>query len=213
MLEVCEIFRSLSGEACWQGYVCTFIRFSGCDVDCDWCDTAYARQEKGKQCSVEELLSICHANRTERVILTGGEPLLQEELPRLCQLLIQNNFQVQLETSGTRLLNEVPKEVQKVIDIKPPSARAKRGFHWGNLDLLEAQDEVKILLADREDYDWALRIMQKTGLDKNPRVLLSPVAGRLNPAELAEWMLQDNLCCKMQLQLHRIIWPDVERGK
>ncbi|MCE5271832.1 7-carboxy-7-deazaguanine synthase QueE [bacterium] len=213
MLEVCEIFRSISGEADWQGYVCTFIRFSGCDVDCAWCDTVYAREEKGKPCSVEELVSICHANRSERVILTGGEPLLQAELPQLCLELLKNEFRVQLETSGTRLVNEVPKEVQKVIDIKPPSARAKRGFHWGNLDLLEPQDEIKIVLAERADYDWALRIMQKTGLERNPRVLLSPVAGSLEPAVLAEWMIQDNLICKLQVQLHRIIWPEVERGK
>lgn len=213
MLSVCEIFSSISGEAAWQGYVCTFVRFSGCDVECEWCDSLYARQEKGKDCSIEDILAICRAQEIKRIILTGGEPLMQEELPELCRELLKEKYKVQLETSGTRLVDKVPAGVLKVIDIKPPSARARKGFHWGNLDLLGDGDEIKIVLAGREDYEWAVRIMKKTGLDKKDMVLFSPVAGKLATAELAEWMIQDRLLCRMQVQLHKIIWPEAERGK
>jgi 7-carboxy-7-deazaguanine synthase len=213
MLSVCEIFSSISGESAWQGYVCTFIRFSGCDVECEWCDTLYARQEPGKDCSIEDILAICRSKEIKRIILTGGEPLMQDELPDLCRELLKEKFKVQIETSGTRLVDRIPAGVLKVIDIKPPSARAKKGFHWGNLDLLGEEDEIKIVLAGREDYEWAVRIMRKTGLDQQDNVLFSPVPGKFTPAELAEWMIQDNLACRMQIQLHKIIWPEAERGK
>ena len=191
----------------------TFIRFAGCDVDCSWCDTAYARQEKGIPVSVEELLSICRANRVRRVVLTGGEPLLQEELPQLCKKLLDEGFDVQVETSGTRLVDKLDPRVMKVVDIKPPSARAKKGFHWGNLALLTKRDEIKFVLADREDYEWALSLMRKCKLESLCKVLFSPVEGHLEAAQLAEWMIEDGLSCRLQVQLHKILWPEIRRGR
>lgn len=213
MLKVCETFRSISGESSWQGLPATFIRFQGCDVDCEWCDTKYARETAATDCTIGDLVSICGANRIGRVILTGGEPLLQEELPVLCMKLLQEGFHVQVETSGTRLVNVLPEHVMKVIDIKPPSAKAKKGFHWGNLDCLGERDEIKFVLADRDDYEWAVRIIRKTGLEKRGNLLFSPVTERLAPSELAAWIVEDCLECRLQLQIHKLIWPSVERGK
>jgi len=212
-MQVCETFCSISGESSWQGLTATFVRFAGCDVDCSWCDTPYARSEKGTEASVEDILSICRAQGVPRVVLTGGEPLMQEELPELCRRLCDEGYQVQVETSGTRLVDVLDKRVLKVVDIKPPSAFAKRGFHWGNLDVLGPEDELKFVLASREDYEWALKIIDKCVLQGKHKITFSPVTDRLEPARLAEWMLEDKLPHRLQLQLHKIIWPDETRGR
>ncbi len=213
VFQVCETFVSLSGESNWQGLVTTFIRFAGCDVDCDWCDTLYARSEPPTEVDLDQLVAICRANGVPRVILTGGEPLLQRGLPGLCAVLLEEGFQVQVETSGTRLIGGLDKRVMKVVDIKPPGARAKKGFHWGNLDLLSGDDQVKFVLASREDYEWALTIIAKVKLEKICPIVFSHVLGRLDPAELAGWMVEDRLEARMQLQLHKQIWPNESKGR
>ncbi len=211
--DVCETFVSLSGESGWQGLVTTFIRFAGCDVDCDWCDTAYARSEQPTKVELGELVSICRANAAPRVILTGGEPLLQKQLPQLCSALLGEDFKVQVETSGTILVDKLDKRVIKVVDIKPPGAKAKKGFHWGNLDLLTGNDQVKFVLADREDYKWALSIIAKVKLEKICPIIFSPVGDRLDNSELAGWMIEDRPSARLQLQLHKQIWPNEPRGR
>ena len=213
MFKVCETFVSISGESGWQGLVATFIRFTGCDVDCSWCDTEYARREEGTEVSQAELMSICRTNQVRRVVLTGGEPLLQKELPALCKGLLDEGFDMQVETSGTRLVDKLDKRVMKVLDIKPPSAQAQKGFHWGNIDLLGKRDEVKFVLADRKDYDRALSVMRKCKLESRCKVFFSVVEGRLEPAQLAEWMIRDGLSVRLQLQLHKILWPEATRGR
>ena len=214
MMRVSETFCSIAGESSWQGLTATFVRFAGCDVDCSWCDTDYARKsEDGTEVTVEDILSICRAKGLKRVVLTGGEPLIQEELPELCRKLCDEEYQVQVETSGTRLVDALDKRVLKIVDIKPPSAEAKRGFHWGNLDLLGPEDEIKFVVADRKDYEWALRILDKCKLEGRHKIIFSPVNGKLEPAQLAGWMVEDKLSHRMQLQLHRIIWPDETRGR
>jgi 7-carboxy-7-deazaguanine synthase len=213
VFQVCESFVSLSGESHWQGLVTTFIRFAGCDVDCDWCDTTYARSEQPTDVELDQLVSICRANGVPRVILTGGEPLLQDGLVELCSALLEEGYEVQVETSGTRLIGKLDKRVMKVMDIKPPGARAKRGFHWGNLDLLSKEDQVKFVLASREDYEWALSIIAKVKLEKICTIIFSPVVGLLDPSELAGWMVEDRPVARMQLQLHRQIWPNEDRGR
>jgi 7-carboxy-7-deazaguanine synthase len=212
-MRVCETFCSIAGESSWQGLAATFVRFSGCDVDCSWCDTSYARSEEGTEVTVEEVLSICRANNLSHVVLTGGEPLLQVELPELCKRLCDEGFQVQVETGGTRLVDKLDKRVLKVMDIKPPSAKAKKGFHWGNLDLLGPQDELKFVVADRRDYQWAMGIIEKCSLNGKHKIIFSPVSARLEPEKLAEWMIADKLTHRLQLQLHKIIWPGEERGR
>ena len=214
MMRVCETFCSISGESSWQGLAATFVRFAGCDVDCSWCDTDYSRRgDEGTKVTVEDILSICRVNGVPRVVLTGGEPLMQEELPELCRRLCDEGYQVQVETSGTRLVDVLDKRVLKIVDIKPPSAFAKRGFHWGNLDVLAPEDELKFVMASREDYEWALRIIDKCVLLGKHKITFSPVTGRLEPAKLAEWMLEDKLPHRLRLQLHKIIWPDETRGR
>ncbi|MBW7997009.1 MAG: radical SAM protein [Candidatus Glassbacteria bacterium] len=213
MLQICETFVSLSGESSWQGLVTTFIRFAGCDVDCEWCDTEYARTGESTPVELEQVVSICRANGAGRVILTGGEPMLQEELPQLCRALLEEGFAVQVETSGTRLMDRLDQRVKKVVDIKPPGAKAKKKFHWGNLDLLQQHDEIKFVLTGREDYDWSLSIIAKVKLDRMCGIIFSPVAGRLDPAELAGWMVEDRPPARLQLQLHKQIWPDEPRGR
>ncbi|MFH1071045.1 MAG: 7-carboxy-7-deazaguanine synthase QueE [Candidatus Glassbacteria bacterium] len=210
---VCETFVSIAGESGWQGLVSTFIRFSGCDVDCQWCDTAYARAEEGTPVSLEELMSICRTYGVRRVVLTGGEPLLQEALPDFCRALLEEGFDVQVETSGTRLADKLDSRVMKVMDIKPPSAKAEKGFHWGNLDLLSKRDEVKFLVADRNDYEWAQSIMRKCKLESRCRVLFSAVDGSLEPSLLADWMVKDGLTARLQIQLHKVLWPGETRGR
>ncbi|MBN2288331.1 MAG: radical SAM protein [Candidatus Glassbacteria bacterium] len=212
-MKVCETFCSIAGESSWQGLTATFVRFAGCDVACSWCDTEYARSEEGTEVGVEDILSICRAQGGPRVVLTGGEPLLQQDLPELCLRLCDEGYLVQVETSGTRLVDQLDKRVLKVVDIKPPSAEAARGFHWGNLDLLGPEDEIKFLVADRRDYDWALKIIDKCSLQGKHKILFSPVAGRLKPSELAEWMIRDRLPYRLQLQLHKVIWPGESRGR
>jgi len=210
---VCETFVSIAGESGWQGLVSTFIRFSGCDVDCQWCDTAYARAEEGTPVSLEELMSICRTYGVRRVVLTGGEPLLQEALPDFCRALLEEGFDVQVETSGTRLADKLDSRVMKVMDIKPPSAKAEKGFHWGNLDLLSKRDEIKFLVADRNDYEWAQSIMRKCKLESRCRVLFSAVNGSLEPSLLADWMVKDGLTARLQIQLHKVLWPGETRGR
>lgn len=213
MFDVCETFVSLSGESRWQGLLTTFIRFAGCDVDCEWCDTEYARRGESTPVELEQLLSICRTSAVPRVALTGGEPLLQPELPQLCSALLVDGYDVQLETSGTRLIGDIDPRVMKVVDIKPPGARAQRGFHWGNLDLVDSKDQIKFVLASREDYDWSLGIIAKVGLEKICDVIFSPVAGRLDPSELADWMIADRVNTRLQLQLHKQLWPTAEKGR
>ena len=145
MLEICETFVSLSGEASWQGLVSTFVRFAGCDVDCQWCDTGYAKNGESTPVELEQVVSICRANGVPRVILTGGEPLMQDELPALCSALLDEGFEVQVETSGTRLVDKLDKRVSKIVDIKPPGAGAKKGFHWRHFIIWRRWDKVKTI--------------------------------------------------------------------
>ena len=211
---VCETFISLSGESSWQGLVTTFIRFAGCDVECDWCDTRYAAKEMdATSVELEQLVSICRANAVPRVILTGGEPLLQQDLPALCEALLDEGLQVQVETSGTRLVDKLDKRVVKVVDIKPPSAKAKKGFHWGNIDLLQNTDQVKFVLASREDFEWAMKIIRKVNLEIICPIIFSPVESRLEFSELAKWMVENRSAARMQIQLHKQIWPNEPRGR
>ncbi|MEA2063138.1 MAG: radical SAM protein, partial [Gemmatimonadota bacterium] len=176
-MRVCETFISICGESSWQGLVATFVRFSGCDVKCSWCDTTYAWDEsEGTEVTVGDLLSICRTNNVKQVVLTGGEPLMQKELPELCKGLCDEGFRVQVETSGTRLVGVLDSRVLKVVDVKPPGAGSKKGFHWGNLDLLGPEDELKFVISSRKDYVWSLGVIKKCSLEGKHRILFSPVA-------------------------------------
>jgi len=212
-LEICEIFYSIQGESTWAGCPMIFIRLSGCNLDCSWCDTRYAF-EKGTFFTIEEILNIISQYRCKRVEITGGEPLLQEPVLMLMKMLLEKGYTVLLETNGACSIKDVPPGVVKVMDIKCPSSGMEKQMLWENIDYLNPfLDEVKFVIADRNDYEYAVEKLHEFQLDKKCRaVLFSPVAGRISLQEFAHWILQDGLPVRLQVQLHRIIWGENTRG-
>jgi 7-carboxy-7-deazaguanine synthase len=212
MLTVNEIFYSVQGESTRAGSLCVFVRLTACDLRCSWCDTPYAFDE-GRKMSVEEVLRAAEAYECGLVEITGGEPLLQEDVYELMERLLAHNRTVLLETGGHRPIDRVPREVVKIVDIKCPGSGEEDKNNWRNLALLAPHDEVKFVVRDRADYDYARKIIEEYRLDQcAAAVLLSPVHGVLHPKCLSEWMLQDRLKARLQLQLHKYIWSPETRG-
>jgi 7-carboxy-7-deazaguanine synthase len=210
-LQVKEIFRTLQGEGRFAGYPCTLVRLAGCNLRCAWCDTTSA-YTGGRAYRLPRLLEKISALREELVLVTGGEPLHQTETPALLQALLDRGHRVILETNGAIDLRAVPERVVKVVDLKGPSSGEMRRNRWSNLDLLRPGDELKFVLADEKDYRWAREQIKKRRLDRLAPVNLSPVFGRLDPARLAAWMLRDRLPARLNLQLHKTIWPEGKEG-
>ncbi len=214
-----EIYPAISGESRHSGWPCTLVRLTGCHVRCSWCDSAHSFQG-GRVLTVAEVLDEVAANGHRLVLVTGGEPLLQPAVADLLRALLDQGRPVMLETSGTRLppnalpLQEVPAGVCRVVDVKPPaSGIPEDAMDWEGIAALGPVDEIKLVLAGREDYEWA-RDLVRTGrrLPAGVRVSFSPAQGLLEPRDLAGWILADKLPVCFQIQLHKVIWPDVERG-
>ena len=205
MLTVNEIFKSIQGESSFTGLPCLFIRLTGCNLRCTWCDTEYAFYE-GKPKSVKDIMDAIDPLGVPLVEITGGEPLLQDEVYDLMNALLAKNYQVLVETGGGVSVEKVPEQVIKILDVKCPGSGEVSKNLWGNLDHLNPHDEVKFVLADRADYDWSRGILDRTNIHKKVQVLFSPVYDRLNLKELAAWVLEDNLPVRVQTQLHKIIW-------
>ena len=210
-LLVKELFRTLQGEGRFAGYPCTLVRLSGCNLRCTWCDTAYA-YTGGRAYRLARLLEKISRLGADLVLVTGGEPLNQRETPALLQGLLDRGSRVVLETNGSIDLGAVPAGVVKVADLKGPSSGESRRNRWQNLKHLTREDEVKFVLADERDYRWAREQIRKRKLDRIARINLSPVFGRLDPARLAAWMLRDRLPARLNLQLHKLIWPEDQEG-
>ncbi|MBU1155329.1 MAG: radical SAM protein [Proteobacteria bacterium] len=210
-LKVCEIFLSLQGESSFVGMPCVFVRTSGCPLECTWCDTAYAKTE-GREMILEEILGQVAGLGVELVELTGGEPLAQDATPRMMEMFLQAGYSVLLETSGAVSLAPVPEEVYVIMDLKCPSSGMHERMHWPNLDMLRPHHEVKFVVADRADYDYAHRLMENHRLAERARVLFSCVHGAIAPREVAGWILEDRLPVRFQLPLHKELWPEVRRG-
>jgi 7-carboxy-7-deazaguanine synthase len=210
-LTVCEIFLSLQGEGRSTGLPCAFVRLAGCNLHCSWCDTAYA-WSGGTTMSVESVLARLEQFRCPRVEVTGGEPLLQPETLELLARLCNAGYQVLLETNGSLDVGPVDQRVTKIVDFKCPSSGQESKNRWANVESLRAGDEVKFVLADRADYDYAAAALARHKLIGRCAVTFSPVFGRLDPAVLAEWILTDGLDVRLGLQLHKILWPDGRRG-
>ncbi len=212
-LKVNEIYLSLQGESTWAGLPCVFVRLTGCSLRCSWCDTAYAFYE-GENQALETLLAKVAGFGVKLVEITGGEPLEQEGVYPLMEALLAQGYRVMLETSGALDLSRVPRDVVKIMDVKcPGSGEAPRNL-WDNLGkLVPGQDEVKFVVKDREDYDYAKAVMGKYALAGRFTLLLSAAYGDLKPADLAEWITSDRLPVRMQLQMHKYVWPDATRGK
>jgi len=212
MLTVNEIFHSIQGESTRAGDRCVFVRLTGCDLRCSWCDTPYAFHE-GRKMSVDEVLSAVEGYGCPLVEITGGEPLLQEEVYDLMDRLLAAGHTVMLETGGHRPIDRVPARVVKIVDIKCPGSGESAENHWGNLDRLAPHDEIKFVLADRGDYEFARDLVLRLDLtSRAAAILLSPVHGTLDPKTLSEWVIADRLPVRVQLQLHKLIWTPETRG-
>jgi 7-carboxy-7-deazaguanine synthase len=210
---VTEIFRSLQGESSRVGRPCVFVRFTGCDLRCRWCDTAYAFSG-GKKMSREEILAEVARWSTRYVTLTGGEPLLQKELPELARDLLDRGYEVAVETHGQRPWDGLPPEVVKVVDVKPPgSGEEASPEHLARLATLGPADELKFVVASEADFTWSAEVVRRYGLEGRCAALLfSPVFGSVEPRDLARWILDSGLEVRMQLQLHKLLWGPETRG-
>lgn len=207
-----EIFSSIQGESSYSGIPCLFIRTSGCNLRCSWCDTVYA-YEGGKYFSLEFLESQIKENSHPLVSLTGGEPLFQNDsIELLSRIAGIKGKTVILETNGSLSVKDVDKRVVKVVDVKCPSSGEEGSFLKDNVGFITKNDEIKFVIADREDYDWACRFIRENGVVNSFSILFSPLTDRLEPSSLARWILDDKLNVRLQLQLHRIIWPEKKRG-
>jgi len=206
-----EIFFSLQGEAARSGLPTVFIRLTGCPLRCTWCDTEYAFTG-GATTSVADILSEVARYPTRQVCVTGGEPLAQKSCLSLLTALCNAGYDVCLETSGALDITAVDPRVARIMDLKAPSSGETAKNLLSNIDSLRTTDEIKIVVASRNDYDWAKEMISAHQLNTRCDVVLSPVAGQLNPTDLAEWILADGLAVRFQIQLHKLLWSDA-RGK
>jgi len=204
-LRITEIFYSLQGETNRTGLPTVFVRLTGCPLRCKYCDTAYAFTG-GRSMSLDEVLGEVSKFSSRYITITGGEPLAQKNCLLLLRKLCDAGYQVSLETGGSMDISEVDQRVMRVIDIKTPGSGESERNRWDNLPLLIAHDEIKFVLCDESDYQWAKQIMQQYQLAAKCQVLFSPVHGVLNATQLAEWILRDHLAVRMQVQLHKLLW-------
>jgi len=212
VLTVNEIFHSIQGESTYAGRPCVFVRLTACDLRCSWCDTPYAFHE-GRKMSVDEVLAAVDRHGCPLVEITGGEPLLQEDVYPLMEQLLARGLTVMIETGGHRSISRVPADVLKIVDVKCPGSGEAHRNHWENLAAVGSRDEVKFVIKDREDYEYARDVVARYGLaGKAGAILFSPVHGVLDARVLSEWVLSDRLPVRLQLQLHKFIWSPETRG-
>ncbi|MBN2241438.1 MAG: radical SAM protein [Acidobacteria bacterium] len=212
-MKICEIFYSIQGESSFAGSPCAFIRLAGCDLRCSYCDTQYAFSG-GTEMPVAKILGEIEAFPTHLALVTGGEPMLQDSVHDLLRALLDKNYEVLLETAGHRPLGGVDPRVHKIMDLKCPSSGMERHNDYANIRYLTPGDELKFVVGDRKDFDWACGLIRqyKDAL-RVGRILVSPVHGQVPLENLAQWILSCGLPVFLGIQLHKIIWPDSDRGK
>ena len=206
-LRITEIFLSLQGESRTVGYPTVFIRLTGCPLRCGYCDTSYAFQG-GQWMGLDAILADVAAFETHHITVTGGEPLAQRSCAALLTQLCDAGYAVSLETSGALDVSAVDARVVKVMDLKTPGSGEDAKNHWDNLHHLSAQDQIKFVLCDRADYDWAKQKLEHYDLMSYCEILFSPCVGQLKPTTLADWIIEDKLQVRFQMQLHKILWGD-----
>ncbi|MFH2057611.1 MAG: radical SAM protein [Pseudomonadota bacterium] len=211
-LDICEIFYSLQGESTFAGLPCIFIRLSGCNLSCSWCDTTYAN-ETCISMTLEKIIEQVEKIDCSLVEVTGGEPLLQANTFVLISQLIEKKYKVLIETNGSKSIQALPEACIKIMDIKCPSSNESDSTLWENIHFLSKEDEIKFVVGSKEDYDYARSIIQ-TKLDRiqDKKIHISPVFGKINMEELAAWMLEDRLRARLSFQYHKIIWGPDKQG-
>ena len=210
-LKINEIYYSVQGESTHAGRPCIFIRLTYCNLRCSYCDTEYAFYD-GKDMEITDIMSEIKRWDCNLVEVTGGEPLFQDECIDLLNELVNSNYEVMLETGGSLSISDVPKKVVKIVDFKCPSSGMVKKNLWSIVDDLQAHDEVKFVIGNREDFDWAKDRITEYSLDKICTLLFSPTFGEIDPQQIVEWILAENLPVRMQLQMHKMIWSPAEKG-
>ena len=210
-MKLYEIYTSIQGETQYAGLPCTLVRFAACDLRCRYCDTEYAFTG-GQEVGVEAIVADVEARGVPLVLLTGGEPLLQRELPALCEALLARRFEVMIETGGHRDVSLLPSGVVVILDVKTPGSGEADKMCWANLERLGPRDAVKFVVTDENDYRWASELVREKRLDARCQVLLSPSFGQVEARDLVAWMLRDKLPARLNLQIHKYVWPPDQRG-
>lgn len=210
-IKINEIYYSVQGESTHMGRPCIFIRLTYCNLRCTYCDSEYAFYD-GKEMKISEILEEIEQWNCSLVEVTGGEPLFQKECTILLEKLISNSYEVMLETGGSLPINKVPKEVIKVVDFKCPSSGMQKKNLWSIVNDLQTHDEVKFVIGNRNDFEWSKDMIKKFSMNDRCTVLFSPVFNTIQPSTLVDWILKDNVPVRMQLQMHKHIWPNREKG-
>jgi 7-carboxy-7-deazaguanine synthase len=210
-MKITEIYKSIQGESTFAGQPCVFVRTTGCNLRCEWCDSAFAF-EGGRDIPVEDVLARVRAFECRLIEITGGEPLLQKESLELVRRLLDFEYRVLVETSGSLDIRPLDSRATLIMDLKCPGSGMSESNRWDNLDALKATDQVKFVIKDRTDYLWSKEISERYRLPERFAVLFSPVHGELDPRQLADWILEDSLQVQLQLQLHKYIWHPEARG-
>lgn len=210
-VRVTEVYASVQGESTHVGKPCVFVRLTGCPLRCVWCDSEFTFTG-GEVRDLDHVVAEAHAFGVRTVEVTGGEPLVQPTAIPLMQRLLDLGHEVLLETSGALSIAEVPREVRVILDLKAPDSGESHRNLWENLEWLQPHHEVKVVLASRRDYEWARDVVRERRLTERCVVLFSPVWGAVEPRDLVEWILEDGLDVRFQLQLHKVVWPPDARG-
>jgi 7-carboxy-7-deazaguanine synthase len=209
-VRVTEIFFSIQGEGSRAGRPCAFVRFTGCDLRCGYCDTAYAFHG-GEEMTRAQILAALAPHPTRFVLLTGGEPLLQKDLPALVHELIDAGYEVAIETHGQRPLDDLPPAAIRIVDVKTPGS-GEPATDLSYLDRLMPHDEVKFVVCSEDDFRWSERIVRERRLTERAEVLFSPAWGAVEAKDLARWLLESGLDVRLSLQIHKVVWGATARG-
>jgi len=213
MLRVNEIFYSIQGESTFAGFPCIFIRMTGCNLRCTYCDTTFAYEE-GDDIPLDSILTTVKKFHCSLIEVTGGEPLIQNETPDLISALIKNGYTVLLETNGSQDISTVDTRCTRIVDIKCPSSGMDNKNHWENLDYITLNDQLKFVIAHRQDYLYAKKVLDTAAIKRRKKLLInfSPVFNKIDLKDLAGWILADNLPVRLQIQLHKYIWGEYTKG-
>jgi 7-carboxy-7-deazaguanine synthase len=210
-MKICEIFTSIQGESSYAGMPCTFIRLTGCNLRCSYCDTSYAYYE-GQELTVDEIVRQVQRSGIDLVEITGGEPLLQKEVLHLIKRLLAEGYAVLVETNGSQSIREIDRKAVIILDIKTPGSGMSKEVDFANLDYIKSSDEIKFVITNREDYEWSKEIIQRYKLMLQCHLLFAPAFGVLSPETLAKWIIVDKLKVRLNLQLHKYIFSSEQKG-